>query len=522
MFPLTLELECDYTIILHATAQTREVRAVTVVNEHVPAPRAEGNRQKAITLVLLCAAQFMVILDTTIVNVALPSIGADLDLGGRSGLLQYVISLYALTFGGSLILAGRAADLFGRRRLFVIGLVAFALASLACGLASTPGLLLTGRALQGLAAALASSSALSLLTTIFDEGAERNRALGAWGAVGGAAGASGLIIGGAITDLLGWPWIFLLNLPIGLGVAVAAMFRLSVDAADQPQRMRRLDLPGAITVTGALGLLVFGLTRSQHDGLLTASTVGLLAGAVVLLAIHILIERRVHHPLVAFRLFRLPGVAGANLTALLLTTIVASNLFFTTLYVQGVLGYSPLQTGFAFLPNSMLVVVGSALASRLLGRIGEGPILASGFTILAVASLLLTGISPDGAYLTDVLPGFALTGLGLGLAIVAVTGAATRGVDSHDHGLASGVVNTAQQVGFAVGIAAIVAAASAVTESGGMLGAVQQVSGYAFGYLIDAVIAAVAALLAIFLVRRKTTRCAGLTSDHERASRTVR
>ncbi|WP_051580114.1 MFS transporter [Pseudonocardia acaciae] len=434
----------------------------------------------ALVLVLLCAAQFVVILDTTIVNVALPSIQADLGFASPSD-LQYVISLYALTFGGSLILAGRAADLVGRRRVFVTGLVVFVAASLACGLAAGPATLLAARAAQGVASAMVSAAALTLLTTSFPEGAGRNRALGAWGAVGGAAGASGLLFGGVLTDLAGWPSVFFINLPIGLVAAVSALRLLP--GAPAAGRGRSPDLPGAVTVTAGLGLLIFGLTRAEQGGVLSGDTAGALIGSVALLAAFVLVERRVRAPLVRFGLFRVPGVAGANAAALLLNAIIASNLFFTTLYVQHVLGFTPLLTGLAFLPNSALVVAGSAVGSRLAGRLGTSPVLATGFGVLLVASLLLARVPPTAAsYPVHVLPGFALTGLGLGLAFVSVTIAATRGVDPRDQGLASGTVNTAQQVGFAVGIAAVVGAAG---------------PDQATGYLIDAALAAVALTLAL-------------------------
>lgn len=445
--------------------------------------RAQASADRpCLALALLCAAQFMLILDTTIVAVALPSIRADLGFASQAD-LQYVISLYAATFGGLLILAGRVADLLGRRRVFAAGLLAFAAASLACGLAPTSEALLAGRALQGVGAAMVSPAALSLLTALFAEGEERNRALGAWGSVGGAAGATGLVLGGVLTSAAGWEWLFFINLPIALGCAFAAPRLLPAAAA--PEAGRRLDLPGALTITLALGLLIFGLSRSEHTGFGSAATLGLLAGAAALLAAFVAIERRVRRPLVAFRLFRLPGVAGANVAMLLLNAVIASQLFFTTLYAQRVLGLSALETGLAFLTNSALVVVGSTLASRLIGRVGAGVVLAIGLAIIGASALLLSGVSADGTYAADVLPGFTLTGLGLGLAFVSVTVGATSGAGDRDQGLASGVVNTAQQVGFGVGIAAVIAS----------------VDGYSAGYLVNAALATFAAVLALALVR---------------------
>ncbi|TDD92625.1 MFS transporter [Actinomadura rubrisoli] len=459
---------------------------------------------------LLCLAQFMVILDTTIVNVALPAIQDELRFASQDG-LQYVISLYALVFGGTLILAGRAADLFGRRLLFTAGLAVFAAASLACGLASRPAVLLTARAFQGLAGAMVSAAALALITTLFTEPPARDRALGAWGATGGAAGACGLILGGGPTDTLGWPWVFFINVPIGL---IAPVFALRLLPSGRPTRRpaghgRGLDLPGAVLLTTGLGLLLYGLTRGEQDGYAAPGVAALLAGAAALLAGFAVTERRVRRPLVRFAIFRTPGVPGALAAAMALNAVVASNLFFTTLYVQDVLGFSPLETGAAFLPNSVLVIAGSTLGSRLAGSTGAGTVLACGLAVLTAGCLLLSGISADGDYAADVLPGFALTGLGLGLAFVAVTIAATHGIDHQDQGLASGLVNTAQQVGFAIGIATVAAVAAARARSAGGDAAERAVSGYSTGYLIDAALAAAAVIVALVLVRRPTARPAG-------------
>lgn len=351
---------------------------------------------------------------------------------------------------------------------------------------------------------MVSPAALSLLTTMFAEGAERNRALGAWGAVGGAAGACGLVLGGVLTEAIGWEWVFFINLPVALGGALAAPHILPEGSAPEP--VRRLDLPGALTVTLGLGLLVFGLTRSEHTGFVAGSTLGLLGAAASLLVAFVVIERWVSRPLVAFRLFRLPGVAGADISAFLLTTIIASQLFFTTLYVQRVLGLSALETGLAFLPNSALVLLGSALASRLAGRFGAGPVLAAGFAIIGASSLLLSGVSAEGSYVSDVLPGFTLTGLGQGLAFVTATVGATTGVEKGDQGLASGVVNSAQQVGFAVGIAAVVAMALSIGEASSGAEIERAVAGYSAGYLVDAAIAGAGVVVALVLVRVRPRR----------------
>lgn len=461
-------------------------------------------RQRGV-LTLLCLAQFLVVLDVSIVNVALPRMGADLAFGSESS-LQYVISLYALTFGGLLVLAGRLADVFGRRRIFVSGLLLFSFSSLVCGIAPNAAVLLTGRTVQGVGSALVSSAALALLMTLFREGAERNRALGAWGAVGGAAGACGLLMGGALTDLFGWPWIFFINVPLALG-AVWFAPRL-LPAGGTGQHLRNLDLPGAVAVTGGLGLLIFGFTFAEQEGFRVGATQALLIGAVVLLVAFVVIERRSKWPLVAFRLFRAPGVAVSNISALVLTTIIASNLFFTTLYVQQVLNLTPLQTGLAFLPNSLLVVTGSAIATRLARRVGDGPVLIAGLVLLAIACMLLSGVSITGSYVTDVLPGFALTGLGQGMAFVAATMGATRGVEDRDHGLASGVVNSAQQVGFALGTATVVNAAVAL--SGPVQGGGLWQNSYSVGYLLDAALAVFCVVLGVLLARSRKRRVAHL------------
>lgn len=463
----------------------------------VEKPSRRPRTQQLGVLALLCLAQFLVVLDTSIVNVALPRMGTDLAFRSESS-LQYIISLYALTFGGLLVLAGRVADVLGRRRIFVSGLLLFSLSSLVCGIAPTAAVLLIGRTVQGAGSALVSSAALALLMTLFNEGPERNRALGAWGAVGGAAGACGLLLGGALTDLLGWPWIFFINLPLALGATWFAPQLLP--AGRTGQHPRSLDLPGAIAITGGLGLLIFGFAFGEQHGYRAGATQALLFGAVLLLAAFVLIERRAQWPLVSFRLFRVHGVAVSNISALVLTTIVASNLFFTTLYVQQVLNLTPLETGLAFLPNSLLVVTGSAIASKFARRVGDGTMLVAGMVLLVIACVLLSGVSLTGSYVTDVLPGFALTGLGQGMAFVAVTMGATRGVEDRDHGLASGVVNSAQQVGFALGMATVVTAAVALSVPGqDRLWA----SSYSIGYLLDAGLAAFCVGPALSLARSR-------------------
>ena len=449
-------------------------------------------------LALLCTVQFMLVLDNAIANVALPRIQE--DLGFSVGALQYVVSLYALTFGGFLILAGRAGDLFGRRRFLLAGVALFTVASLMCGVAQSQGVLLAGRALQGLGGALAAPAALSLITTTFAEGAGRNRALGVFGAVAAAGATAGLIIGGALTDALSWRWVFYINIPVGAGALLLAprLIRESRDRASD----RSLDIPGAVTVTGGLGLLVYGVTRGQEDGFAATPTLLLLAGAGLLLAAFAVVETRVRRPLVPFRFFARRAVGGANVVALASTGVIAGQAFFSTLYLQRILGFSPIETGLSFLPLSVAAFVGSGVASQLAGRIGTRPPLAAGLGLMGLGTLALTGISPDGSY-AGVLPAFVLFGLGLGLSFVSQTITATAGVDADEQGLASGLLNTSQQLGFAVGVAALVSVAVTATEGSAADGAAARlVDGYTAGYLACSAVALAGVVVALLLVPR--------------------
>lgn len=454
----------------------------------------------ALVLTLLCAAQFMVVLDTTIVTVALPSIQAELGFATQTD-LQYVVSLYALTFGGFLILAGRVADLYGRRRVFRIGLTVFSLASLACGLSPDAAVLLIGRALQGVGSAMISPAALSLIITRFPRSSLRNRALGVWGGTGGAAGAAGLIFGGVLTSSLGWAWVFFINVPIGV-VAFVAAGRL-LPKGRRTAVAGRLDVAGSLAVTLALGLMIFACSGTGERGWSDPFTVALLTAGLVLLAVFVAIERRVTSPVLDLRLFTRRELTGANVSALLLNMVIASHLFFTTLYVQRVLAFPALETGLAFLPNSALVLVGSALASRLATRVRLDRLLAAGFLVIAVSSLLLSRVTVPGDYLTEVLPGFSLAGLGLGIAFVAVTIGATRGVSTADQGTASGLVTSAQQVGFAIGVAAIVSVAMSAGHAGQAETVDSPIAGYSLGYVMDAALAGLAALLALVFLRAR-------------------
>lgn len=477
--------------------------------QHPHGPRSSPGSAGVFTLVLLCGAQFMVVLDTSIVNVALPAIGADLNFHSDAH-LQYVISLYALTFGGFLILAGRMADIFGRSRLFLIGLLVFTAASLACGLAGTSGLLLGARALQGVGSAIVSSAALALLTTQFAEGKARNTALGVWGATGGAAGASGMVLGGLLTSALGWEWVFFINVPVGITIMIATPRIMHACTTASPDT--RLDLLGSTCITAALGLLIYTATQIEQLGL-EPTTLGMSLRVVVLIIVFIVVEQRTTHPILPFRLFRVPGLAVANIVVLILNSIIASHLFFTTLYVQNVLSYSPLQTGFAFVPNSVLVVVGASMTSRLVHRIGVNYLLAFGSALIGISALLLSPVPSAGSYLLNVLPGFALAGFGLGIGFTAAMIAATTGVPTRDHGAASGLINSAQQVGFALGIAIIVAIASSIGRNlhpsdGGFQTAI-----YTSGYLLDAALALLATTIALIFIRHSKRGKSHSTSD---------
>lgn len=453
--------------------------------------------RSGLALGLLCAAQFMMVLDASIVSVALPSIRADLGMGETS--LQYVLSLYALTFGGCLILAGRAGDLFGRRRLFLAGLGLFTAASLACGLAESPAVLLGGRAAQGLGAAMVSPAALSLLLGIFTDEHERNRALGLWGALSAAGGATGLLLGGALTDSLGWEWVFLINLPLG-AIVIVTVPRLVAESRDSNRH--RLDVAGAVAVTAGLGLLLFGLTRGQEDGFTAALPVLLIVGALALLSVFVAAERRVDHPLVDFAVFRARTLTVANLAGMVLAMLIAAQSFFGTLYLQGVLGLSPLQTGLAILPVTLISFASSGQAARLVERFGLTGVLVAGLLISGSGVGLLAGVDVGGSYWTAVMPGYALFGLGLGASFVAFTIGATAGAPAAQRGLASGLLNTSQQLGFAIGVAALATIAGARTEAlGGATDLEDLVAGYRLAFLCAFALALLAALAVLVLLR---------------------
>ena len=415
--------------------------------------------KKWIALVLLALAQFVVVLDASIVNVALPSIGRDLEFSQEN--LPWVVNAYTLVFGGFLLLGGRMADLLGRRRLFIAGLILFGVASLLGGFAQTEGQLIAFRALQGLGAALISPAALSIVTTLFTEGAERNKALGVWGAVAGAGGAAGVLLGGVLTEFLGWEWVLFVNTPITIAAAVIAPRLL--DESHSGAESRHFDVAGAVTVTAGLSLLVYALVDANDAGWGSTQTIGLLALTAVLLAIFVAVELRSKAPLVPFRVFRLQTLRGANIIGLLIGMALFSMFFFISLYMQQVLGYDALKAGFAYLPLALTIIVSAGVASQLVTKVGFKPVLAAGLGLIAVGLVWFSQVSTDGTYVGDVLFPSLLAAAGLGFAFVPVTIAAVTGVSNSEAGLASGLINTSQQIGGALGLAVLAAVATNVT-----------------------------------------------------------
>jgi EmrB/QacA subfamily drug resistance transporter len=412
-----------------------------------------------LALALIATAQFVLVLDITIVTVALPTIQR--ELGFQQAELQWLVTSYALAFGGFLLLAGRAADLFGRRRLFVLGILVFGAASLAAGLSLNKLMLVVARAGQGLAGAIVSSAALALLTTTFPEGRDRNRALGMFGAVASAGGASGLLLGGVITTWAGWRWVFLVNVPIAVAAAVMAPLVLR---ENRDQTARRLDIAGAATITLALLGLIYGLSRGRQAGFDDPLTAASLIGATSLAGVFVLLERRAADPLIPFRLLRLPTLAGTDLASLLVSTLVSATPFFLSLYLQRVLELTPVETGAAFLPMALTIMAASALAARLAEPLGVKPLLLTGLTALIGAALLLSRVSVGGNYLSDVLPGMTLFAIGLAFSYTTATIGGTAGVSDADQGLAGGLLNTSNQVGGAVGLAVLAAVAATASH----------------------------------------------------------
>jgi EmrB/QacA subfamily drug resistance transporter len=408
-----------------------------------------------LALVLLAAAQFVVVLDASIVNVALPSIGKALDFSQDN--LSWVVNAYTLTFGGFLLLGGRLADLLGRRRLFVVGLILFAGASLAGGLAQSDVWLISARAVQGLGAALLSPAAFSLVTVLFAEGRDRNTAMGVWGAVAGSGGAAGVLLGGMLTQWAGWEWVLFVNVPIGIAAALLAP-RLLPES--RVEGHRHFDVAGAVSVTAGLSLLVYTLVNANHAGWSSAQTLILLGVAAALLVAFVAIERVTKSPLVPFPgIFRLRSIRGINITALLIAMALFSMFFFISLYMQQVLGYSPLKAGVAYLPLAGGIIVSAGLASGFVSRFGVKPVLVSGLLLTAIGLIWFAQISVGGSYVSDILGPSLVSAFGLGFAFVPMLTASVAGVEPHETGLASGLINTSQQVGGALGLAVLAAIA---------------------------------------------------------------
>ena len=459
--------------------------------------------RKTWTLILCCAAQFMVILDVSIVNVALPSIRR--DLGFSAADLQWVVNAYTLAFAGFLLLGGRAADLLGRRRVFVFGLALFSLASFAGGLSTSQGMLIAARGAQGLGGAIVAPATLSILTTTFAEGHERNRALSAWGAMGGAGGAAGALLGGLLTEALGWQWILFVNVPIGIAAALAAQ-RLVDEGRPAPAGRRHFDLAGAITVTAGLVVLTYAIVRTDVNGWGSIETLATIGAGLALLAAFLFIEGRLsRRPLVPLRIFSSRILTGANVVVFLLGASVFAMWYFVSLYLQQVLGYTPIEAGLAFLPMTASIIIGSMLAARTVARVGAGTMLGIGMGLAAGGMLLFARVAADGAYLTDVLVPSLLVAVGIGLSFVPVTIAAVAGVRPQEAGLASGLVNTSRQVGGSLGLAILATLATQRSHALGA-GAGALTAGYHRAFEAGALFAFAGAVAALLIVRRATPR----------------
>jgi EmrB/QacA subfamily drug resistance transporter len=467
------------------------------VPAHAPDPRRWW------ALALLCGAFFMVILDAAIVTVALPSIQEDLSFTAQG--LQWVVSAYALTFAGLLLLGGRAADLLGRRRVFMVGIALFTLASLLCGLAWSDAALIGARAFQGIGAAIMTPTALSIITTLFAEGAERNKALGIWGALGGFGATTAWLIGGLLVDGLGWEWIFFINIPIGLLAIALCPVLLPESRADTARRS--YDPAGALTITGALVLLVYAVVEAPDTGWTSTRTLLLFAGSAALLGVFAIVESRHAAPLVPLRIFRSRTVVGANAVMLLFATVAFGMPFTLTLYAQQVLGYSAVRFGLTSVVFPATAAVGSILGQAIVLRVGFRPVAAAGMAMMGAGALLLTQVSVSGSYFGDIFLGLLVFGPGIGLAFVTATVAALAGVAEHESGLASGLSNTAFQMGAAIGTAIV--ATVAVSQTKDYLAAdadanplVALTEGFQSAFLAVALLAGVGVVLALLLLGR--------------------
>jgi EmrB/QacA subfamily drug resistance transporter len=462
---------------------------------------SDDPRRRWWALFVLCLGVLMIVLDTTIVNVALPSIRADLGFTETS--LVWVVNAYMLTFGGFLLLGGRLGDLYGHRRLFLAGITLFTLASLACGLANSQVLLIAARAVQGLGGAVVSAVALSLIMNLFTEPADRAKAMGVYGFVCAGGGSIGVLLGGLLTGSFSWHWIFLVNLPIG--AAVYALTLALIPGGRAPAGAARLDVGGAVTVTASLMLAVYAVVNGNEAGWTSAQTLGLFAAAAVLLALFITIEARVAQPLMPLSLFRLRNVSTANVVGVLWAAAMFAWFFISALYMQLVLGWSPMQVGLGFLPANLIMAAFSlGLSARIVMRFGIRAPLVVGLLLAAVGLALFARAPVDGGFALDVLPGMLLLGLGAGIAFNPVLLAAMSDVAPSDSGLASGVVNTSFMMGGALGLAvlaSLAAAHSAALANGGALTPATLNGGYRLAFLVGALFALAAAGLAGMLLR---------------------
>jgi EmrB/QacA subfamily drug resistance transporter len=465
---------------------------------HVPDP----NRWKA--LAVLGVAYLMVVLDVSIVNVALPSIQEDLGFSPEN--LQWVVSAYALTFGGFLLLGGRMGDLLGRKKLFMAGLLGFAIFSLLCGLATSSGMLIAARALQGAAGAILAPSVFSIVTVTFEEGAERNKALGILGAIAGSGAAIGVLLGGVLTEYAGWEWIFYVNVPIGVGTLFLVQRIVRESRLDGLER--HFDALGAATVTSSLMLLVYGLTQAPNKGWGSAETIGVLIGSVVLMAIFLVVESRSRSPLMPLRFFRKRTPTGANIVGFGLGTMVFGMFFLLSLYMQIVLGFSALKTGIGYLAVALTAILASGAAQAAVTRIGVKPALTFGLASIGAGLVYFTQISVDGSYLADLLPGFLLVGVGLGFSFVPVSIAALS-VEPQEAGLASGLINTSQQIGGALGVAILTTVSTTRTDELLAEGEDQLqalTSGYSLAFWVAFGFAVVSIVATLLLLRRADLR----------------
>jgi EmrB/QacA subfamily drug resistance transporter len=472
--------------------------------------RTEPDPRRWWALALLCGAFFMVILDAAIVTVALPSIEAELGFSAQG--LQWVVSAYALTFAGLLLLGGRAADLLGRRRVFMVGLVLFTLASLLCGLAWSDEALIGARAFQGVGAAVMTPTALSIITTTFEEGAERNKALGIWGALGGIGATTAWLIGGPIVDGLGWEWIFFINIPVG--IAALALSPILLRESRAPVTERSYDPAGALTITGALALLVYAIVEAPDTGWADPQTIVLLAGSAALLAAFALIESRQRAPLVPLRIFRSRTIVGANGVMLVFGTLPYALGFVLTLYAQQVLGYSAVKFGLTSLVFPAMAAVGSILGQSLVLRVGFRPVAAAGMALMGGGAFLLTQVSVGGSYFGDIFFGLLVFGPGVGLAFVTASIAALAGVPERESGLASGLSNTSFQIGAALGVAIVTSVAVSrtddyLTANTGANRLVALTEGFQSAFVAITILAAIGVALALLLPGKPR----GITQD---------